>query len=65
VRVSRLIVVLNLWIAVASDASEPIKLYSGKAHAWAIKFSNDAETQLHNGAKRIQSKSGDFESAVH
>src|SRR5437879_13173488 len=33
----------------ASDASEPIKLYSGKAHAWAIKFSNDAETQLRNG----------------
>ena len=48
-RVSPLIVVLNLCIAVASDASEPIKLYSGKAHAWAIKFSNDAETQLHNG----------------
>lgn len=34
------------FTAFAACASEPITLYSGKAHAWAIKFSNDGEKNL-------------------
>lgn len=40
---------LALIVATAALAGEPIKLYGGKAHAWAIKFSNDAEANLRNG----------------
>lgn len=33
----------------ALDASEPIHIYGGKAHDWAIKLSNDAEAKLQKG----------------
>jgi tetratricopeptide (TPR) repeat protein len=49
VRLVPLILVCVLIGAIAASASEPITLYSGKAHAWVIKFSNDAEKDLAKG----------------
>jgi len=41
--------VLVFFSVVAAKASEPITVYGGKAHAWAIKSDNDAEAQLRKG----------------
>jgi tetratricopeptide (TPR) repeat protein len=43
------ICVIVFFSVVAAKASEPITIYGGKAHAWAIKFDNDAEGQLRKG----------------
>jgi tetratricopeptide (TPR) repeat protein len=43
------VIVVLFLIGAAAHASEPIKVYGGKAHDWAIKFSNDAEAQLRKG----------------
>src|SRR5205085_10418371 len=48
----RIVVLISLVvcsIVAKINAAEPITVYGGKAHDWAIKFSNDAEAQLRKG----------------